>query len=215
MSFASYLAKVKPLTLRPDAQDDRQATAAEVRQLRGLLGALQWPATQGCPHLSCSVSMLQGSVSTAQVRHLKEANKLLRFAKSMKDVSLKFHSFAGIILTWDDVGFLGLSDAAWATRPDGSSQGGYLQMLVPRTSFDDKEFDYSVLDWRSYKLRRISRSSLNAETQAAADAADALEYVKVFWNLIHYPKCDVLDPMLRTHAPSALVVDAKSLYDTV
>ena len=71
------------------------------------------------------------------------------------------------------------------------------------------------LDWRSYKPARVARSSLNAETQAAADAADALEYVKAFWNLIHHPECEVLDPTLRTPAPSALVVDARSLHDVV
>ncbi len=132
---------MKPLILRPDAQDDRPAIAAEVRQLPGLLGALQWPATQGCPRLSCIVSMLQGSMSTAQVRHLKEDNKLLRFAKSTKDVPLRFPSFEGVAQTWDDVGVLALSDAAWATRPDGSSQGGSFVMLTPRTAFSDKEVE--------------------------------------------------------------------------
>ncbi len=131
LSFANYLAKVKPLALRPDAQDDRRATTAEVRQLRGLLGDLQWPVTQGCPHLSCSVPTLQSSVSTAQVRHLKEASKLLKFAKSMKDVSLRLPSFEGDTRTWDVLGFLAMSDAVWATGPGGSSQGGYFVMLPP------------------------------------------------------------------------------------
>ncbi len=86
--------------------------------------------------------------------------------------------------------------------------------LTPRTAFSDKEVEYAVLDWRSDKLARVARSSLNAETQAAANAADALVYVKVFWNLIHHPVCDVLDPTLRDRAPSALLVDAKSLYNS-
>ncbi len=89
--------------------------------------------------------------------HLKEATKLLRFAKSMKDMSLRFPSFAGVAQTWGDVGFLALTDAAWATRPDGSSQGGYFVMLTPRTAFSDKEVEYAVLDWRSHKLARVAR----------------------------------------------------------
>jgi hypothetical protein len=133
--------------------------------------------------------MLQGSVSTAQAQRLKEANKLPRFAKSMKDLPLRF---------------LALSDAPWATRPDGSSQRGYFVKLTPRTAFsDEEEVDYAVLDWRSHKPARVARSNLNAETQAAAGAADALEYVKVFWSLIHHPECEVLDPTLRARATSA------------
>ncbi len=61
VDFEEYINKIKPITTRPGAdKQDRAANTSEVRQLRGLSGALQWPATQGCPHLSCSVSMLQG-----------------------------------------------------------------------------------------------------------------------------------------------------------
>ena len=72
-----------------------------------------------------------------------------------------------------------------------------------------------MLDWRSFKLPRVSRSSLNAEAQSAADTADALEYAKAFWNLLHHPDKQLLDPTLRTTAPSAMVIDAKSMCDTV
>jgi hypothetical protein len=57
LSFSEYLSKLKPITVDVKTNSGRRATPAEVRQLRGLLGALQWPSTQGCPHLSCSVSM--------------------------------------------------------------------------------------------------------------------------------------------------------------
>ena len=119
--------------------------------------------------------MLQGKVRCATVGDLKEANKLLRFAKAAKDISLKFPK---LDTTKGQLGFLALSDAAWATRVDGSSQGGYLVLLVPPEAFNDKKTDYAVLDWRSFKLNRVSRSSMNAESQAAAEAADALEYIK-------------------------------------
>ncbi len=75
-----------------------------------------------------------------------------------------------------------MSDAAWPTGPDCSSQGGYCAILPQQTAFSDKEVEYAVLDWHSDKLARVARSRLNAEKQAAADAADALEYMKVFWN---------------------------------
>ena len=109
----------------------------------------------------------------------------------------------------DDFGFLALSDAAWATRPDGSSQGGYLILAVPQAAFSDELTSYSIIDWRSWKLERVSRSSLNAETQAAATAADALEFAKAFFGLISNPDAGIKDPDIRNQRSSALVVDAK------
>ena len=209
LSYASYLEKVKPIPLKKTDQDNRPATPSEVRLLRGLIGALQWPATQGCPHISCSISRAQARIGKATVHDLKEANKTLRFAKTMEGVSPKFPKLP------TDIGFLALSDAAWGTRDDGSSQGGYIIVIVPKTAFDDVLCDYAVMDWRSFKLHRVAKSSLCAETQAAADAADALEFVKTFWSLLDKPDISPLDISLRTKHPSALVVDAKALYDAI
>ncbi len=60
---------------------------------------------------------------------------------------------------------------------------------------------------------RVARPSLNAETQAAAEATDSLEYAKTFWNLLHQREQPVLSPSLRTTGLSALASDAKSMYD--
>ena len=145
-----------------------------------------------------------------------EANKLLRFAKQSSKIHLKFPSFAQSgVRSWQDLGFLALSDAAWATRMDGESQGGYLILAVPNAAFDDQATQYSVVDWRSFKLARVARSSLSAETQGAAAAADALEYVKTFWRLVQRPSTSLLDSGIRMEKRSALVVDAKSLHDAL
>ena len=126
--------------------------------------------------------MGQASFGTATLADLREANKTLRFAKSNKDVSMKFPNLKKEgVTSWKETGMMALSDAAWATRPDGTSQGGYLVTLAPRSAFKDQIFPYAILDWKSHKLTRVSRSSLNAETQAAASAADALDFSKTFW----------------------------------
>ena len=88
---------------------------------------------------------------------------------------MHFRRFGGPIAIWSDLGFLALSDAAWATRPDGSSQGGMMVLLIPKVASEDKAAEYAILDWRSWKLTRVARSGLNAETQAEAEAADSLE----------------------------------------
>jgi hypothetical protein len=132
--------------------------------------------------------MLQGQISSAQVQNLKEANKLLRIAKATNEVTMHLPSLEVTVVIWSDLGFLALSDAAWATRPSVSSQGGMMVLLTPKVASGDKAAEYSMLDWRSWKVTRVARSSLNSETQAAVEAADALEYTKTFWNFLHQPE---------------------------
>ena len=51
---------------------------------------------------------------------------------------------------------------------------------------------YAVLNWKSFKLNRVPRSSLNAETQDAATTADAMEFSKTFWEV-----CFKTPPLVR------------------
>ena len=73
---------------------------------------------------------------------------------------------------------------------------------------------YNVLDWRSWKLPRVARSTLSAESQGASEAADALLFASTFWNLIWSPwlVLDDVNTAKLLNAPR-LVVDAKALYD--
>ncbi|CAL1132261.1 unnamed protein product, partial [Cladocopium goreaui] len=181
----AYVQKIKPLTLS-DSDENRELTVKEVTMLRGLLGALQWPATQTSPHLSASVSLLCGEVSAAALHELC---------------------------------MIALSDAAWGVLENHESQGGYFVLLMNVKALQGQlDQPYVVLDWRSYKLSRISRSSLNSEAQACAGAMDALEYLLIFWHGCVTPcfelrHLDVHDIQIQ----SALVVDvdAKALYDSL
>ena len=62
----------------------------------------------------------------------------------------------------------------------------------------------------------MSRSSLNSEAQASATGVDAMEHVLATWSLCRYPNMDPrADDTLKVAGPSALVLDAKSLYDAL
>ncbi|CAE7334635.1 RE2, partial [Symbiodinium microadriaticum] len=78
------------------------------------------------------------------------------------------------------------SDAAFASRADLSSQGGYMICLSPQTVLEGKVCGYHLLDWRSFKLPRVARSTLAAE----GEAADCLRFAVVFWKAM-------LDPEFR------------------
>ena len=83
--------------------------------------------------------------------------------------------------------FGAFTDAAWAVRPDGSSQGG---LIISSTSTDllaGKQTPMGLMDWKSWKLAGKARSSLAAEAQASADAVD-------MWNYLRLLVADTISP---------------------
>ena len=211
MHHAEYLHKVKPISLDRSRSPEDYMTAGEITKFRGLLGSLQWPAVQSQPHLQCSASLLAGQMSAGLVKSITDANKLLKFAKENSDVSLRYSYL-------DEPQNLRLAcmfDAAFCVRRDNASQGGYIVMLVPESTFHGKESEYHVIDWKSSKLPRVARSSLGAEAQAAGQAADSVDFICKFWDHLWYPNL-TLEQLL--HRPCGLqptiITDAKALYDS-
>ena len=173
VDHAEYLRKVKPISLQRDRGPEDYMTPSEVTQMRGLLGSLQWPAVQSQPHLQCSTSLLAGQVSAGLVKSIHDANRLLKFAKLNADVALCYERICDV----QDLRLVTMVDAAFGIRRDGSSQGGYLTMLVSKDVFDGTEGAYHIIDWRSSKLPRVARSSLGAEAQSASQACDNMDFV--------------------------------------
>ena len=181
------------------------------------MGALQWATTQTAPHLSASISILCGNVSGASQSVSDAANKALRFSKSNADVGLVFQRLGPL----QELCLLAISDAAWGVRTDHLSQGGFFILLAHRKVLEgEPDHQYVVLDWRSFKLPRVSRSSLNAEAQSYSAAVDSLEYVHIFWQACHNADFNlehVKDNKRNSEhfLPNALIIDAKALYDAV
>jgi hypothetical protein len=206
-----YLTKQKTITYPKERQgSNKEVTDREKTALRGLIGGLQWPAVQASPHLQCMVSTLAGQVSKATTSTLDTANRCLRFAKQNSDVGLEFRHIG----PKEEITFAAYSDASFASRDDLSSQGGYFLIMVHRDVTTGGEGAYNVIDWRSWKLARVSRSTLAAESQAAGEASDALLFATTFWRLIWSPWLQLDDPK-TAQLPNQpkLIVDAKALFD--
>ena len=207
-----YINKQKPITLPSSRKSDGNSplTQKETTQLRALIGALQWPCTQSAPYLRCSVSQLAGKVSKATVSTIDYGNKILRMAKANSDVALQYTNLGDI----NDITFVTYADAAYANRDDLTSQGGYLLCMVNKAITAGAEGKYNLIDWRSWKLARVARSSLSAESQATAEGADALLFTCWFWRLIFNPGLPLdQDASAQLPHPPSHVVDAKALYD--
>ena len=208
----NYYAKVKPITLQKGRDLHDRLSEKEVTQVRGLLGSLQWPAVQTAPHLQCSTSMLSGQITKATVNTVQECNKLLRFAKEHNDVSLYYNPIGHP----SELQLLCFFDAGFTARSDGSSQGGYILMFVNRqllTSGEDGE--YHVLDWRSFRTPRVTRSSLAAEAQAGGQAVDSIDFTCRYWHYIMNPDLKLKDLLKASSTLTPIMVtDAKALYDS-
>ena len=210
LHHSEYLKKVKPMTIAKHLGPESELSNQEVTALRGLLGALQWPAVQSSPHLQASTSIYSGSVSRGLVKTAQEANRLLKFAKDNADVGLTYAP-----LDLENVRIVTAFDASFGCRPDGSSQGGFVVMLAPRKILETEEGDYHILDWRSLKLPRIARSSLAAEAQAAACASDATEFACRYFEHLKSPTVPLRELLhMKSSLEPVLITDAKALFDS-
>ncbi|CAK9005866.1 unnamed protein product, partial [Durusdinium trenchii] len=203
-----YLKGIKPMTCA-DNDLERDLTSREQSSLRALFGALQWPATQTLPHLCASVLLLCGEVTTSTAGVAQQANKTLRFAKN-NDAGLIFRSPGGSL---DNLCMVAMSDAAWGVRRNGEGRGGCLVLFATRPGHLRPRLSHLLLEELQTS---ISRSSLNAESQACSAAMDALEYLLIFWEgcLKHDFQLRQVNE-LKLSLSSALVVDAKALYDSL
>ena len=106
-------------------------------------------------------------------------------------------------------------DASFCSRADGTSQGGYFVLLAPKGILETGEDVYHILDWRSFKLPRVARSSLAAESQAAGCAADATEFACRYFEHLLKPHLKLADLLqVKSTLQPTMVTDAKSVYDS-
>ena len=213
LSYEDYIKRVMPVTLPRDRDLRQRLNAKEVSKARGLIGALQWPAGQGFPGLSASISILAADIEKADGHLIQDLNKSLKFAKQNSEFKLTYGKIADDLSESCMVAF---SDAAFAVRSDHSSQGGYLLVLTNKKVLDGQATAYSVLGWRSHKLQRVCRSSLAAESQASASAVDDLMMTKTMLSLLCDPTQDPRsDRTAQRFGQNVLVIDAKALYDAL
>ena len=155
--------------------------------------------------------MLASNISAGLVQSLQEANKLLKFAKNNSDVKLCYEPLGAV----DSLRLVCQFDAAFGIRRDYSSQGGWITMLINQKAFDGQECPYHVIDWKSSKLPRVTRSSLGAEAQAAGQAEDSVDFICRFWECLKDPNATLAEILERPSSLApVLVTDAKALYDS-
>ena len=211
LSQPEYLSAVTEIHVSRARWNDATApvTQQELFQLRSVLGALSWHASQVAPVWSAPVGMLLSKVHKGTVQEIIDTNKLLQRAKLSQHQKMYIHRQdpgKALLAAW--------ADAADASRPDGSSTKGVLIGWTSDRLLQGDLCRISPVFWQSAKIQRVCRSSGAAETRAAVDAEDELFAVRFqvrefqggqvsLWNV----DGAVMD------ASGVLISDSKNLYD--
>ena len=111
----------------------RKLDGKGLKCLRAINGSLQWLVTNSRPDLAARVSLSASATSNPTYGDLQSANKLIRQAQRYKEIPINIPSIPIDRLTMGT-----FTDAAWAVRPDGSSQGGYLLFFADKDLLDGK-----------------------------------------------------------------------------
>ena len=213
VSQERYALGLKEINISSSRRKDPTAAASpeEQRQMKAALGGLSWRAAQTCPWIAASVSVLQGCQKDTTVEHLLQVNKLIREQRHHCETALKFSSSIErpVLITY--------TDASWACRMDGSSQGGQLTLLADMGVLQGRRSEFSLLSWQSRKLARIARSSTSAEVQMASNATDSHEFTKqVLIEWFNSDKVEHVNMESRMREiPSILIMDSKNLFDAM
>ena len=212
LSQKEYINDIPPINVPRERrhQLDSNVTSQELQDLRGLIGSLQYAASNTRPDLSCRLSLLQARITCATVADLLHGNRLLMDAKRNSDTTVRIQS-----LDLQKIRFLSFSDAAFATREKAHSQKGCLIMATTNDVNEARTAPVSPLLWFSKKINRVVSSTLASETFALSGALDLLSWTRIHWAWILDPSTPWKTPetTLKGLPPAFSVVDCKSLYD--
>ena len=159
LDLSACLSDVKEVSV-----DFLSADKFHMRDLRALLGKLQWIACQVRPDIAFVVSSLLSFAGQWQKCHLLAANKIVRKLKFSSDLCLIYQKF-GILSEHCSIDVF--TDTSFGKLPCGGTQAGYLVFN------NQPGCKPALLGWRSQKLRRVVGSILFLETVACCNGIEA------------------------------------------
>lgn len=227
LSQSQYVRGIKPIAIKHERKPLLTAlvTPEERSALRGLIGSLQYAATNTRPDLACRLSSLQSMVPVATVETLMLANKTLHEAKRHHDVSVVMKP-----IPCRDMRFIAFSDASFASPKAPDSRAGTIILGTHADIESNHTCPVSPLCWGSKKIQKVVTSTLAAETMALNMTMDQLSWIRLCWGWILDPNCQWQQPAkalselpkavssvsLPDHSGDAIAAtDCKSLYDLI
>eukprot|EP00435_Cladocopium_sp_Y103_P054627 s220_g17.t2 len=208
MSMSSFAEKIKPTSISKNASSEQALEPHQIRVLRAVNGSLNWLSSQARPDLAAQTSLSQQCFPNPKIKHLRQANNIIRRAKQHANLSLSFKPISPEALT-----VVCHSDAAFA-NVGNHTQAGYVIGFTDQSLNDAEMVPWNPVVWRSFRLSRAVSSTLAAESQAMSIASGTVEWLMlILGELLDGPfSVRQANDVLKRRAP-LLVTDCKSLYD--
>jgi hypothetical protein len=141
-----YVRNIEPIHIDRTrrAKEQLEVSDSERQGLRGLIGSLQYAATNTRPDVAAKLSFLQSKINCAKISDLLDANRLLGEAKKYAQVAITISS-----IPCSDIRFVSYSDASFATREKKQSQKGCIILAAHKDVMEQKNARSSTLGWFS------------------------------------------------------------------
>ena len=209
-----------PVATARKMKPEAELLPPERRQLRAILGSLQWLVAQVRLDFGFQLSTLQSEKPI--VATLLKANALVRKFKQMPDFAQMFRP-----MCLKGAGIMVVTDAALGNvKPDGSvgfdaspmekthSQASYFALLADEKLMRGEEGQFAVLDGRSHRIARVCRSTFSAELLGTEEAFDIGQYCRGIWaGILGYDLRQKSVDKALDSVGLAVVTDAKDVYD--
>ena len=142
------------------------------------------------------------------MQNLVEVQRVLAYAKETPTGGIRLRP-----VVWSELTYFAFSDASWANAASGRKQAGLL-ILAASSKALAGEVPASILEWRSHRLRRVTRSTLAAEAAAMDAAVDHAVYMSHFMSCL-YKSDHILSGISPPIFKVVPVTDCRSLYDAL
>lgn len=206
--YARRLKGIEISTQRKRSRD-AETTDEEKKNMRAVLGAVNWLVTGTRPDLAASCSLLQQRVTQSVVEDLVDTNRLVACVHEHANMKVKIKHIPP-----KDMCFMAVSDAAWANASEKFSQAGYMVAAVDKKMMHDVWATFSLLRWKSYKQDRRTPSTLGAELFALSRALAETRWMRSMWCEAMFAEYSVKeDDVWEKKVPILAIVDNKPLFD--
>eukprot|EP00435_Cladocopium_sp_Y103_P018811 s2728_g4.t1 len=222
----SLIDRVKPIYMSTEERKNKKGSVSEHhrQQLRSVVGSLAWLTRVCRPDLAYSVNYLQSQMAQATYEDIAFANKIIAVARNSKDKGLHypvklFEFEQAVIVGIQDASFANDSEVNEAGKKSGfRSQSGRLVCLAGPTFKDTKQGNLLILDWHSTTIKRVCRSTLQAETMSLLSGLEECEHVRMVLHGLHrehhrYDKAWQIEAM--DYKQVELYTDCRSLEEYV
>ena len=181
-------------------------TEDEKKEYRSCAGSLQWLGSQTRPDVCSTVSLSNLGLETGP-KELQVLYDCIQSVKATSDIGLIYYP----VPVDRGMHLIGYGDSSWANAPGHKSQMGIL-VLATFPGCLDSTVRATIMDWKSTRSPRVTRSTLASEANAMDEAVDRTSF-------LNYYLTELLYSMDRGQFQMKLkqlqVTDCKSLFDAL